>query len=428
MDDNIEESFGNYNEEEEEENFFLENSFIEKEALTENLINHETDFKNNIYQQPQKVEEEEEEEDDEVEFFSEDNFTKKEAIGENLINNKIHSKNNHQQSSEMIQIVDEEDEIENLEFVTKFDKEKIEEALLSITKENKEERDFFMKEYYNNCCNSKNIEQSFIVSLYPLIGILFFFKHFKDSMKILAVPLILTLIAVIIISFLVGLILAYPLYYIIHKTTYHDHNLAKYYTGYTIFIIVQIVQLIVTSIAKDYSRREMYNYVFKTKEQTINSLHDMDNKKRFKILFFQIVTLVFLYLITSPLSLIPFGGIIIYTLCNATVTGWGNHIMYLLHVGIPVKQQFKWVLKHFGSYSLFGVVAVLLGFVPILSIFFGFTTCIGSALWAVELEDKNTFLLLYSKKKSDGFHSESDLLLSKLDKLSDDEEDHLILI
>eukprot|EP01095_Lingulamoeba_sp_RSL-Kostka_P008390 TRINITY_DN2786_c2_g4_i2.p1 TRINITY_DN2786_c2_g4~~TRINITY_DN2786_c2_g4_i2.p1 ORF type:complete len:414 (+),score=94.53 TRINITY_DN2786_c2_g4_i2:121-1362(+) len=407
MDDNIEESFGNYNEEEEEENFFLENSFIEKEALTENLINHETDFKNNIYQQPQKVEEEEEEEDDEVEFFSEDNFTKKEAIGEKLIISETDSKN--QLPEEVVVIVDEENEIEKFEFVTKFDKEKIEEALLSIAKENKEE-----SEKSDTCCSGKSIEGSFIVSLYPLIGILFFFKHFKDSMKILAVPLILTLIAVIIISFLVGLILAYPLYYIIHKTTYHDHNLAKYYTGYTIFIIVQIVQLIVTSIAKDYSRREMYNYVFKTERQTIHSLHDMGNKKRFKILFFQIVTLVFLYLITSPLSLIPFGGIIIYTLCNATVTGWGNHIMYLLHVGIPVKQQFKWVLKHFGSYSLFGVVAVLLGFVPILSIFFGFTTCIGSALWAVELEDKNTFLLLYSKKKSDEeSDEESDLLLEK---------------
>ncbi|RYP64811.1 hypothetical protein DL771_008591 [Monosporascus sp. 5C6A] len=53
-------------------------------------------------------------------------------------------------------------------------------------------------------------------------------------------------------------------------------------------------------------------------------------------------------------------------------------------------QQKDWLSRHTAPYTTFGTIATLLEMIPILSSFFAFTNTVGAALWAADIEQKNT--------------------------------------
>ncbi|RYP73196.1 hypothetical protein DL770_007825 [Monosporascus sp. CRB-9-2] len=77
-----------------------------------------------------------------------------------------------------------------------------------------------------------------------------------------------------------------------------------------------------------------------------------------------------------------------------------RYIMYLPLNFIPGKyfqlkewsssQQKDWLSRHTAPYTTFGIIATLLEMIPILSSFFVFTNTVGAALWAADIEQKNT--------------------------------------
>ena len=58
---------------------------------------------------------------------------------------------------------------------------------------------------------------------------------------------------------------------------------------------------------------------------------------------------------------------------------------FLASKGLSYKAQLKWVGKRFVAYELFGFVAALLLFVPVLSWVFYWTNLCGAALWALNV-------------------------------------------
>ena len=58
---------------------------------------------------------------------------------------------------------------------------------------------------------------------------------------------------------------------------------------------------------------------------------------------------------------------------------------FLASKGLSFKQQLNWVFRRFVAYELFGFVAALLLFIPILSWVFYWTNLCGAALWAISI-------------------------------------------
>jgi len=58
---------------------------------------------------------------------------------------------------------------------------------------------------------------------------------------------------------------------------------------------------------------------------------------------------------------------------------------FLASKGLSYRNQLKWVLKRFVAYELFGFVAALLLFVPVLSWVFYWTNLCGAAMWAMSI-------------------------------------------
>jgi hypothetical protein len=57
--------------------------------------------------------------------------------------------------------------------------------------------------------------------------------------------------------------------------------------------------------------------------------------------------------------------------------------------GLKLKQQLKWLWHRFAAYEIFGFLACLLLFIPLLSSVFYFTNLCGAALWAIEMAKSN---------------------------------------
>ena len=62
------------------------------------------------------------------------------------------------------------------------------------------------------------------------------------------------------------------------------------------------------------------------------------------------------------------------------------------------REQAAIAYEHRWEFRAFGVTAYVLGFIPILSWILNFTTSVGAALWAVEMERSGQFRLLVSDR------------------------------
>lgn len=119
---------------------------------------------------------------------------------------------------------------------------------------------------------------------------------------------------------------------------------------------------------------------------TLESLHSMPLRPRAYLMLGQLLGAVVLFVVSSPLNLIP-GGTILFVLLNAVGKAWATHAVYLTHRGLGLEQQCKWVFyEHLLEYVAFGIPSVLLALIPLLSLFFYFTTITGATLWSIELE------------------------------------------
>ncbi|KAF4963218.1 hypothetical protein FSARC_8753 [Fusarium sarcochroum] len=96
------------------------------------------------------------------------------------------------------------------------------------------------------------------------------------------------------------------------------------------------------------------------------------------------------YIMYLPLNAIPVVGTVIFILIQGRTRGKGVHGRYfqLKRWSEPKKED--WLNKHVGPYTAFGLVATLLEMVPVASMFFTFSNTVGAALWAADIEDKET--------------------------------------
>ncbi|KAF7536591.1 hypothetical protein G7054_g4396 [Neopestalotiopsis clavispora] len=98
----------------------------------------------------------------------------------------------------------------------------------------------------------------------------------------------------------------------------------------------------------------------------------------------QIVELIF----WLPLNLIPYVGAPFFILITGARLGTFAHFRWFELHGLSKKERKQEISRRRWDYMWFGVVAMLLELVPILSFFFLLTSTTGSALWAAKLEHK----------------------------------------
>ncbi|KAI1472293.1 uncharacterized protein F4812DRAFT_408268 [Daldinia caldariorum] len=96
------------------------------------------------------------------------------------------------------------------------------------------------------------------------------------------------------------------------------------------------------------------------------------------------------YVIYLPLNFIPIVGTAIFIILQGRTRGSSVHDRYFQLKGWTSSQQRDWLERHAGPYATFGTIATLLEMIPIVSMFFTFTNTVGAALWAADIEQRNT--------------------------------------
>ncbi|KAH6665882.1 hypothetical protein F5X68DRAFT_177142 [Plectosphaerella plurivora] len=96
------------------------------------------------------------------------------------------------------------------------------------------------------------------------------------------------------------------------------------------------------------------------------------------------------YVMYMPLNFIPVVGTLAFILIQARARGKTVHDRYFQLKKWSTPQQADWVQKHTGPYTAFGLVATALELIPFASMIFSFTNTVGAALWAADIEKKNT--------------------------------------
>ncbi|ROT37658.1 hypothetical protein SODALDRAFT_280111 [Sodiomyces alkalinus F11] len=90
------------------------------------------------------------------------------------------------------------------------------------------------------------------------------------------------------------------------------------------------------------------------------------------------------YVMYLPLNFIPLVGSALFVLIQARARG--QHV----HGRWSASQSQDWLKRHSGPYTAFGLVATGLEMIPFASMFFSFSNTVGAALWAADMETKDT--------------------------------------
>lgn len=104
---------------------------------------------------------------------------------------------------------------------------------------------------------------------------------------------------------------------------------------------------------------------------------------------FTLPILILKVMMIFALNMIPFIGPILVVLFQAPSKGLHAHSRYYSLKGYDQRQIRAIYRENTGAYMGFGLMALLLEMIPLLSIFFMFTNTIGGALWAISIEAKN---------------------------------------
>ncbi|KAJ6517968.1 hypothetical protein C8R47DRAFT_959847 [Mycena vitilis] len=94
------------------------------------------------------------------------------------------------------------------------------------------------------------------------------------------------------------------------------------------------------------------------------------------------------YLLFLPLTFIPLAGGPLYCLVLGKRAGPFQHWRYFKLLGMSPKERDAFIKKRQWKYTWFGMVALLLQLIPMLSMLFLLTTAAGAALWAADLNKK----------------------------------------
>lgn len=92
------------------------------------------------------------------------------------------------------------------------------------------------------------------------------------------------------------------------------------------------------------------------------------------------------FIVFLPLNLIPVAGTPIFLFLTGYRAGPLHHWRYFQMLDYSRKERKKFARARKLRYTWFGVAALLLQLVPVLSMLFLLTTAAGSALWVVRLE------------------------------------------
>ncbi|KAI1330038.1 hypothetical protein F5Y16DRAFT_364753 [Xylariaceae sp. FL0255] len=96
------------------------------------------------------------------------------------------------------------------------------------------------------------------------------------------------------------------------------------------------------------------------------------------------------YIMYLPLNFIPLVGTVVFIGLQGRARGHSVHDRYFQLKGWSQSQKRDWLEHHTGPYTSFGTIATLLEMIPVVSMFFAFTNTVGAALWAADIEQKNT--------------------------------------
>jgi len=138
---------------------------------------------------------------------------------------------------------------------------------------------------------------------------------------------------------------------------------------------------------------DLFDQIFK--------IHDVEIKKRpnrnsnpcgqwMVQRFFLLIMMVFMVL-TAPINAIPIIGSLFWLCFNGFILAWGLHGRYFEQKGLNYCEQFDYVWAHKEEYIAFGLVAMLADFIPLFGFLMVYGAVVGSALWAVKLEQSNVF-------------------------------------
>ena len=93
------------------------------------------------------------------------------------------------------------------------------------------------------------------------------------------------------------------------------------------------------------------------------------------------------FIVFLPINLIPVAGVPFFLILTGYRAGPFHHWRYFKLLDFSKKERQQFVKKRQSRYTGFGMAALVLQLVPVLSMFFLLTTAAGSALWVVKLED-----------------------------------------
>jgi len=92
------------------------------------------------------------------------------------------------------------------------------------------------------------------------------------------------------------------------------------------------------------------------------------------------------YVISLPLNFIPVVGTVVFLGFNGHKAGPGFHARYFQLKGYDEEKRMNAIHRRRGAYTAFGTTTVVLNLIPLASTFFSFTSIVGAALWAADLE------------------------------------------
>lgn len=112
------------------------------------------------------------------------------------------------------------------------------------------------------------------------------------------------------------------------------------------------------------------------------------------------------FVVLLPLNFIPVAGTPLFLILTGYRAGPFYHWRYFQLLDLSKQQRKEKIRRRQLQYTTFGTVAMFLQLVPPLSMFFLMSTAVGSALWAVDLENKRNLIGRQRSDEVDDYHDE----------------------
>ncbi|OAP58998.1 hypothetical protein AYL99_06295 [Fonsecaea erecta] len=112
------------------------------------------------------------------------------------------------------------------------------------------------------------------------------------------------------------------------------------------------------------------------------------------------------FVILLPVNLIPFVGVPIFLILTGYRAGPFHHWRYFKLRGFSKKERQEYVRNRQLKYTWFGMVALALQLIPVLSMFFLLTSAAGSALWAAKMEKAHRSREAAATSRTEPYHDD----------------------